>query len=207
MTEKKSLHNEFQFSLNQKQMSLLLASILAFSFFIFISGYFLGKKRAAEEFSYKADQDSLADHIYSSMCVLYETKDDSEDSEENEPDTEISENLENQKKSEEISPEAENLVTVQETSDPKYFAELAGFSSSTLAEGKNMLNRLKARGFDVKMIERVSQNSTGESCTWHQIITGSYSHKEDVQKIASEIARLEHIKEKNIKIYPRKMTA
>ena len=88
MIEKDPLNNELRFALNQRQLSLLVAGLLALSFFIFISGYFLGKKRAAEEFSYKADQESLADQIYSSMCVLYDAKDESEDVEENEQEVE-----------------------------------------------------------------------------------------------------------------------
>lgn len=207
MIEKDSVHNELRFSLTQRQLSLLVAGLLAFSFFIFIGGYFLGKKRAAEEFSYKADQDSLADQIYSSMCVLYDTKDESEDSEENEPESEISENSENLEKNEEILPEVENSTQTQETFGPKYFAALAGFSSTTLADGKKMLNRLKARGFDVQLIERSSKSVKGEAHIWYQIITASYSNKEELQQIVSQIAKLEHIKEKNISIYPRNATA
>lgn len=197
MSEKDSLQNELRFSLNQRQLSLLIAGLLALSFFIFIGGYYLGKKRAAEEFSYKADQDSLADQIYSSMCVLYDTKDENEDSEENDQEAENSENLE---KSEEVSQEVENTVTPQESTGPKYFAALAGFSSTTLADGKKMLNRLKARGFEVQMVERTSKTSKGESHAWHQIITASCANKEELQKIVSQIAKLEHIKEKNISI-------
>lgn len=200
MIQKDPLHNELRFVLNQRQLSLLIAGLLAFSFFIFISGYFLGKKRAAEEFSYKADQESLADQIYSSMCVLYDAKDESEDAEENEGEVENSENSENLDKVEEISAIDENSSTVTESSGPKYFAALAGFSSNTLADGKRMLNRLKARGFDVQMVERTSKTSTGQVHPWHQIITAPNINSEELKQVVNQIAKLEHIKEKNISI-------
>lgn len=200
MIERDPLHNELRFALNQRQLSLLIAGLLAFTFFIFISGYFLGKKRAAEEFSYKADQESLADQIYSSMCVLYDAKDENEDVEENEQENENPETSEVLEKKEENLPEAENSVTAQEFTGPKYFAALAGFSATTLADGKKMLNRLKASGFEVQMVERTSKTAKGQSHAWHQIITAPYINKEELKQIVGQIAKLEHIKEKNISI-------
>ena len=63
-----------------------------------------------------------------------------------------------------------------------------------------MLNRLKARGFDVQMVERTSEGSKGQSAKWHQIITAPTTDKEELQKIKSEIAKLEHIQEKNMSV-------
>lgn len=200
MIQKDPLHNELRFALDQRQLSLSIAGLLALSFFIFINGYFLGKKRAAEEFSYKADQESLADQIYSSMCVLYDAKDEAEDLEENDTEVENSELSENLDKGEEISLAEENSSSVTESIEPKHFAALAGFSSTTLADGKKMLNRLKARGFDVQMVERISKTSKGEVHSWHQIITAPSTNKEELKQVVSQIAKLEHIKEKNISI-------
>ncbi|CAN5182729.1 hypothetical protein BH09DEP1_BH09DEP1_4470 [soil metagenome] len=203
MIGKDPMHNELKFSLNQRQLSLLLAGLLALSFFIFISGYFLGKKRAAEEFSYKADQESLADQIYSSMCVLYDAKDESEDAEENDQENENLENSEVSEKKEEITSEPQNSINdsvVAQSNAKKYFAPIAGFSSATLADGKKMLNRLNARGFDVQMVERTSKTSKGQSNVWHQIITAPTANKEELQKKLNQIAKLEHIKEKSLSI-------
>lgn len=200
MIEKDALHNQWRFTFNQRQLSLLVAALIASAFFIFIGGYYWGKKKAAEEFSYKADQESLADQIYSSMCVLYDTKDESEDLDENDQESENSELGENLEKSEENSHEVENSSKPQESAGSKYFAALAGFSSSTIEDGKKMLNRLKARGFDVQMVERVSKTAKGQSKVWHQIITTNYTNKQDLQEVISQIAKLEHFKEKNISI-------
>lgn len=195
--EKDSL-DKVHFSLTHQQLSYTVAALLALSFFIFIGGYFLGKQKAAEEFSYKADQDSLADHIYSSMCILYDAKDENDDGEENEGDAEILENSEEPEKKEEISAPSENQAAISDPNVKKYFAALAGFSSATLAEGKKMLNRLKAQGFEVQIVERTSKTAKGQSKIWHQLITNGHPDKNDLQKVVSQIAKLEHIKEKNI---------
>lgn len=56
------------------QAGMILITSLFFCLFIFIGGYFLGYKKAAQEFSCYLEQDSLADHIYSSMCIWSDTK-------------------------------------------------------------------------------------------------------------------------------------
>jgi hypothetical protein len=88
---KKDSPHDFQITVTMRMLSLAVAGFIVFSFFIFIGGYFLGKQSAAQEFAYKADQDSLADQIYSSMCVLYDVKDENDESAENSEDGEISE--------------------------------------------------------------------------------------------------------------------
>lgn len=195
--EKDSI-DKVHLSLTQKQLSYLIAGLLAFSFFVFIAGYFLGKQKAAQEFSYRADQDSLADQIYSSMCILYDAKDENDDSEENETEAEILETSEDSEKKEELAAADENQVLEAGSQEKKYFAALAGFSSATLAEGKKMLQRLKANGFEVQMVERTSKTAKGQSKIWHQLITPVCSNKDELQEMVNQIAKREHLKEKNI---------
>lgn len=197
MMEKDSL-DKVHISLTQKQLSYAIAALLAFTFFIFIAGYFLGKQKAAQEFSYRADQDSLADQIYSSMCILYDAKDENDDGEENETDSESDQNSDESEKKEEILAPEENQPADAPVNEKKYFAALAGFSSATLAEGKKMMQRLKAHGFDVQMVERTSKTVKGQTKTWHQLITAVCANKDELQQIVSQIAKREHIKEKNI---------
>ena len=73
----------------------------------------------------------MADQIYSSMCVLYDAKDESEDVEENEQENEMSQTSEVLEKKEEILPEPQNETTVAQDAAKKYKAALAGFSSLT----------------------------------------------------------------------------
>lgn len=199
MIEKDS-SDKVYFSLTQQQLSYAVAALLALSFFIFIGGYFLGKQKATEEFSHKIDQDSLADQIYSSMCILYDAKDENDDGEENESEIEILENSEDSEKKDEISISNENQVAIADPNEKKYFAPLAGFSSATLADGKKMVNRLKAQGFEVEMVERKDSTTKGQQVVWYQVVTKKCTNKDELQKMISQIAKLEHIKEKNIHI-------
>ena len=57
--------------LENRHVSLLLSAIIFIGFFVFISGYFFGKKKTVEKFYSKIDQESLADHVYYSVCSNY----------------------------------------------------------------------------------------------------------------------------------------
>src|SRR5579863_5470695 len=52
-----------------RQLSWIVASLLLIIFCSFISGYFLGKKSAIEQFSEKMHQDLVSDTVYTSLAV------------------------------------------------------------------------------------------------------------------------------------------
>lgn len=60
--------------ITSRQVSLLFSALLLLIFFIFIGGYFFGKRKALEDYSQHLDQQSLADKIYFSICSLYDTQ-------------------------------------------------------------------------------------------------------------------------------------
>src|SRR6185312_1165328 len=52
-----------------RQLSWIVAALLLIIFCSFISGYFLGKKSAIEQFSEKIHQDLASDNVYTSLAV------------------------------------------------------------------------------------------------------------------------------------------
>lgn len=200
MFEKKSPNNDFSFTLTMRQLSLAVAGIIAFSFFIFISGYFLGQKRAAEDFAYRADQDSLADQIYSSMCVLYDPKED-EDSENGE-EAEVSdmesaaETTESSENKDEPAPE---IVAEPVVAQKQHRAILSGFPASLLENAKQMVSRLTKRGYPVELVEHTSTQKK-ISKKWYQVVTKPYSSKEELEKIKPQLAKIGQVKEQSIDI-------
>lgn len=202
MFEKESPSHEYTIKLTMRQLSLAMAAFLAFSFFVFIAGYFLGQKKAAEEFSFRADQDSLADQIYSSMCVLYDAKDENEDTGENES----SEDIENNEISDSIEPkdESNQIVALQPVVEQKQFvATIAGFGASNVGDGKKLIQQLTKQGFPVELVERTSKTAKGKTVVWYQIVTKPYASKDVLEKAIHQIAKLAHVKEKSISISER----
>jgi len=65
-------------SLTSRQVSWTLSFFIFTWFLVFTSGYFLGKKKAAEKFYNKMSQESLSDHIYYSVCSIYDNNENGE---------------------------------------------------------------------------------------------------------------------------------
>lgn len=57
--------------LTNRHISLVVAALMILSFFVFLSGYFFGKKKTVDKFYNKVDQESLADHVFYSVCANY----------------------------------------------------------------------------------------------------------------------------------------
>lgn len=207
MFEKESPSHEYTIKLTMRQLSLAMAALLAFSFFVFIAGYFLGQKKAAEEFSFRADQDSLADQIYSSMCVLYDAKDENEDAGENES----GEDVESNETSDSIEPKDEsNQIIVSQPVVPQtvvlqkqFVATIAGFGANNCGDGKKLVQQLTNKGYPVELVERASRTAKGKTVIWYQIVTKPYASKGALEKAIHEIAKLAHVKEKSISISER----
>jgi hypothetical protein len=199
MFEKESPSHEYTIKLTMRQLSLAMAALLAFSFFVFIAGYFLGQKKAAEEFSFRADQDSLADQIYSSMCVLYDAKDESEDASESDSgdEVELNEMLDS---AEPKDDRAHTEIAHPAVPQKQFIATIAGFGSGNCAEGKKLVQQLISKGYPVELVERSSKTAKGKTVIWYQIITKPYASKDSLELAIRDIAKLAHVKEKSISI-------
>ena len=201
MIEKEPQDKEFTFTCTLRQLSLATTIILAICFFIFIGGYFLGKKRAAQEFSYRIDQESLADQIYSSMCVLYENKDESEEMDQS-PQESSSDSI--SEAPEAIVPKSEfqdvaGASTQESITGPRFRAVIAGFPASDVNAAKDLVARLTSNNCPAELIERFSRTGS-KTIVWYQVVTKLYPTAQEVETIKPLIAKLAHVKEKSIKI-------
>jgi hypothetical protein len=202
MFEKNSSNNDFTFTLTMRQLSFAISGLLAFSFFIFIGGYFLGQKRAAQDFVERADQDSFADRIYSSMCVLYDSKEE-EESENAGDEADSSSDVESPIESADsvqLKNESLQEITVPITEQKKYKATLAGFNASHLADAKQLVARLTHKGYPVELVQQTS-TCKGNSKVWYQVVAKSDS-KEYLEKAKPKMAKIGFIKEQSIEIEP-----
>jgi hypothetical protein len=200
MFEKKSHTNEFTVLLTMRQLSLVVAALLGLSFFIFISGYFLGKKKAAEEFSYRTDQESLADQIYSSMCVLYDAKDENDEEEDSQEENETTEPNKQIDQKEEVAQESTAVVA---SAQKKYKLTLAGFSAAQHDEATAMVARLSKKGFSAQVNEIPSKTSKGKIITWYQVVANVTVPEGELELTQHEISKIAHVNKKSIRIDER----
>src|SRR6266403_1787827 len=52
-----------------RQLSIVVAVFLFLTFSIFMTGYFLGKKKAVEQFTHEIQQDAFADKVYATVLA------------------------------------------------------------------------------------------------------------------------------------------
>lgn len=187
--------------LTNRHLSWALSIVLLFNFFLFMTGYFLGKKHAVDHISYKIDQESLSDHVYSSMYALYDSKAPNTSSDNSEPGEEI-EIAEGESQTEEpildqaidaaaevksaqdIIEESKNLGSAQ-AKNHEYYAQLVGFSSQQAAQ--QFIKKLALRDITAHIKQRQSKTSKGKIVYWYQVITESFTNKEELLKLVDTI--------------------
>ncbi len=151
--------------LTNRQVSWLSASIVLFSFFIFIAGYFLGQRKAIEQFNGVIDKDALTDSAHAHLYTHYELPENSAST----PQVELAESP--------VRPEPK-----------QHYAQLIGFGTSRAAD--RFVDRLQQKNIPVKVVERHSKTVQGKEIIWYQVVTERFSKKDDLvaftQKIKNE---------------------
>ncbi len=194
--------------LNNRHMSWALSTILLLIFFVFMTGYFLGKKKAVDQLNAKIDQESLSDHVYSSMYALYDSKPQPEVSDSTEPDDEnndadsVTEEivldqsvdvLAHAESSDDINNLNKELSTTHsiQTNRHEYYAQLVGFSSERAAQ--QFVKKLAQRDITAHIKQRPSKTAKGRTVYWYQVITESFTKKEDLTTLVENIKRREKL--------------
>lgn len=200
--------------LTKRQISMIMAGILIFSTFIFIVGFFLGKRTVIEDYSQKVTQESLHDQIDFLLTTqsLESSQDLAEEIKKEAVDTIISnimedividqDLLENDTK----KTDSDKKVIVEKPIAQSYqgpqYAQLIGFCTKKSAQ--SFVNRLKKHNIDVILHVMSSKTGSGKQKNWYQIVTPRYESHEALEKQIAKIKRLEHIRDQDIKIVPVK---
>lgn len=144
-----------------------VAALLCAALFIFMSGYFLGKKRVLEELAAQYDDESFADKVYQSFASLADASGDDAASAEGE----ASEGEETADQA--ATPAAEQSQQKATLEKPALehasYAQLCGFGTKQAAE--LYVDRVKRRGITVTIVERKSVSKKGRAIVWYQVVT------------------------------------
>lgn len=176
MSDQSDKHKEHLLELTPRQVSHIIVMLLMSGFFIFIAGYYWGKrvgiKPFIEQFESGTHHGVISD-IFNSESVSQ---------------------LKERKEKIDIKPVKETQILVNETNDePKsYYAQLAGFGTKKAA--LECEQKLLSHGFAVKAIERKSVYKKTMR-TWYQIITYPETDKQKLMNQIDLIKKCISIKE------------
>ena len=190
-----------------RQLSLIVASILFLTFSIFVTGYFLGKKNAVEQFSEKMHKDAFADQVYATVLANTQNNEQSHPNRLLVTDAQAFE-MQKQPIDQDVSFEKSeavvNLAGSENNTDPQgsssllYYAQLIGFGTERAAQA--FVSKLASKGIETEIKKRVSKSVKGRTSYWYQVVTSAYSNKNELIELVNKITKEENIKDANIRV-------
>lgn len=177
-----------------RQLSIVVALLLFFAFSIFMTGYFLGKKKAIEQFTEKIQQEAVADHIYTT--VLTTTPNENVTS-----DMLLVTSLDDNVATSSLMSTIEVDVVAQEQTiaeNHRYYAQLIGFGTEKAAQ--LFVQKLAKKGIETEVKKHVSKTAKGNTSYWYQVVTAPYNNKDDLSVLVDKLAKEENIKGACIRI-------
>lgn len=157
--------------LTARQTSIIGASAVLSMFFIFIAGYFYGQQRAAEQFTFCVEQESLADQVYSSLCGLYDNKGESESGEE----------------AEMVQADASDVAA---EANEQYSIEA---DCATMVVAQQCAARLRAAGLQSSIKEQQSYHNK-KNISWYQVATVPTTDKKGLNECIEKIKNVDKLK-------------
>lgn len=178
---------EKNISLNQRQISYIAAAFLLGSFFVFMAGYYWGKRYALEPITEQLVSDALADKIYCSLCADEAFK------EEHKGEQTLAQS-EEPKKVSDIEPKS---VRLQEGG---YYAQVARFSSKEDANTRT--KKLASFGLHVQVREEPSRSTNNIEKKLYLVCTDFYPSRQELMDTLRPLARRarRYIKLQNVSV-------
>lgn len=178
-----------------RQLSLIVAVLLFLGFCTFMTGYFLGKKNVAEQFSEKVQKEAFADQVYTTVVANAQEQENDLPS--------INTSLMAGIEITQVAPQTIEIieqVNNLELPTTFYYGQLIGFGTEKAAH--IFVNKLALKGIDTEIKKRVSKTVKGRTSYWYQVVTPAYSNKNDLIALVDRIAKEENIKDASIRTCP-----
>lgn len=191
--------------IGMRNLSLLVSGLIILFFFVFMTGYFLGKRSAYEDVAGVLVQDSLSDQVYAAMCSVYGNEDEKESAEEQQLESdEVADAAEPDAQAVKVAdgesavadaPALQTAIDVPENVSAvdtvHYYAQLAGFGSQESAE--RFARKLRAKNIKVTVARRRSKTARGKLISWYQVVTQSYTDREALDTLVSRLQKEERL--------------
>jgi hypothetical protein len=184
-----------------RQLSVVVAILLLLAFSLFMTGYFLGKRKAVEQFTQEMQQDAIADKIYTT--VLKTSSSDSayaESMKDKAEDTLLVTHADENVATSLLLSHEEVAAVQQVGADLEkthcYYAQLIGFGTEKAAQ--NFVKKLSAKGIETEVKKRASKTVKGQTSYWYQVVTAQYAHKDDLLHLVDKLTKEENIKDARI---------
>lgn len=166
--------------ITRKQASRLISGLIVCAFFLFVSGYFWGKKKALELYTLDLSRELFAADQQAKLDLGNDRYDDNQ-------------SMQEQPATAAPAPIQPKLSSEQE--DIYYKAQLVGFG--TLTPAQHCVERLKKNGITTTIVKRISTphaaSSRKKNLCWYQVVTERYTDKHQLELLVEKIKKSEKI--------------
>ncbi|MGE0010378.1 MAG: SPOR domain-containing protein [Candidatus Babeliales bacterium] len=177
-------------ALNRTSVSRMVAASSVLCLFIFVTGYFWGKKHATQAFMTAVTEEALVDKMQvalntiapapSPLDSLAMSNETSEDSSVQDAQSETQEVV------------TAEQVTTPGASDKQYVAKLIGFGSQRNAN--QFVKKLAHSGVsEVVVAPQTSRMAGGKKRTWYQVVTKPFADHQQLVALVDRIKQIEKL--------------
>lgn len=172
-------------ALSRTTVSRIIAGATVLCFFIFVAGYFWGKKHATESFMSAVNEEALVDKMQVALNTISPATN---------PLDAMSDNNEDHVaalEKELDSPEAQAAAPITQAGK-WYTAQLIGFGSERTAD--QFVKKLARKGVsEVVVAPQTSRSSSGKKRTWYQVVTKPFADHQQVVALVDRIKQIEKL--------------
>jgi hypothetical protein len=180
--------------IDRRKAQSYMIGALALGCFIFVVGYFLGKKIAAENFKEDVEHQAFADHIQHSMHVLYNP---------NPSPTAVSEETKaepvNAQETTDVVAQGDAPDTSIKPEPVSYYAQLVTYHSPVHAQ--KLIDRLNKKGIKASMVKQINKAQNGKTIRRYQVVTAPYDSKQELDTIVEMLKKTERITHAKVVLY------
>jgi hypothetical protein len=183
--------------LSNRQLSGVVAGLLFLFFVIFITGYFLGKRCVAAQFTQEASLDASIDRakakevfevvgINEALAV----------------DGDVVTLVALEDASTVVQPVVEQEVQpedIKQQDTKQYYAQLIGFGTEKAAQ--QFVQRVALKNIETTIKKHTSKTAKGRVSYWYQVVTAPYNNKDELSQVVAQLSREERLKDVSVRVY------
>jgi cell division protein FtsN len=182
-----------------RQLSIVVAGLLFLFFTFFLTGYFLGKRYAIQQFTEKMYSESFSDQVYASVVGSNSVKTNNIAESIDIIDAQVHQLSIPQEinTSHPLTENEENPIAVDEQAHKvHYYAQLIGFATEKAAE--KFVQKLSSKGIETTVKKHISKTAKGRTSQWYQVVTAPYENKNELMVVVNKLTREEMLKGVNV---------
>lgn len=178
-----------------RQLSVVVAGLLFLFFTFFLTGYFLGKRYAIQQFTEKMYSESFSDQVYASVVSSNLSPVNNMSQSIDIVGAEV-EKLSAPQETDILIARSENEINTavvdDETHKVHYYAQLIGFGTEKAAE--KFVQKLALKGVETTVKKHVSKTAKGRTSQWYQVVTAPYDNKNELAVVVNKLTKEEMLK-------------